>query len=98
MLNLFDIIVEHIVKADDIYGKPAPLLKVKMVKKTHAAKLIVVNALPINIKEEHRGVTLSMDILFVNRIPFIVCKSESIEHINAHRLRNRGKKCIAKAL
>ena len=69
-----------------------------MVNKTQAAKRIVVNALPINIKEEHRGVTLSLGIIFKNRIPFVVCRSEIIDRIYAHSLRNRGKKYLPKAL
>ena len=67
-----DITIEGIVRVEDAYGKPEPLLKEKIVKtNTQAAKRMVVNALSMDIKEEHRSATLSMDFLSVNR--FLVC-------------------------
>ena len=36
--------------------------------------------------------------MFVNRIPFLLVKSEGINHTFAHRLRNRTKTNIAKSL
>ena len=67
-------------------------------KKKQEAKRLAVTGLPLDIKLEHKEVSLFIDIMFVNKIPFLLVKSEGINHIFAHRLRSRSKQNIAKSL
>ena len=75
-----------------------PILKGKSVTKKQPKKRININPLPLDIKPEHKDVVLFIDIMFVNKIPFLLVKSEGINYIHAHILRTRRKSCIAKAL
>ena len=52
----------------------------------------------MDIAEEHKNVILSIDMLFVNIIPFLICHGALVNHICAYRWRNRNKKSIAKKL
>ena len=60
--------------------------------------MLTVSELPLDLKPEHKKVVLFIDIIFVNRIPFLLVKSEGISHIFAHMLRSRSKQNIAKSL
>ena len=93
-----DVTVKDINRAEDIFGKPTPILKGKSVKKKQQAKRVNISDLPLDLKSEHKDVILFVDIMFVNRIPFLLVKSEGINHIFSHRLRNRTKTNIAKSL
>ena len=74
------------------------ILKGKSVTKKQPTKRIIINPLSLDLKPEHKDVVLFIDIMFVNKITFLLVKLEGINHIYAHRLRTRGESSIAKAL
>ena len=91
--------VDDVDRAELIYGKPTPILQGKMTRTTQSAKNIIRNDLPHNITKEQRHVNMFIDIMFVNKIPFLLCKSDGIvNHCQAHFLSSRGKANIFKKL
>jgi len=98
MLKNCDIDVDDINRAEAIYGEAPAILQGKMVRPKQVSKRVKFAPLPMDLPDEHRSVTLSVDILFVNKIPFLVCHGGPVNHLYVHRLRNRTKSEIAKKL
>ena len=92
------ITVDDINRAENIFGKPIPLLQGKMTMPTQVAKTTVRIPLSLEFKEEHRRVTLFIDIFYVNKMPFLLCKSEGVEHFKVFNLNSRSKQVIKKKL
>ena len=98
MLKNCDIDVDDINRAEAIYGEAPAILQGKMVRPKQVSKKVKFAPLPLDLPDEHRSVTLSVDILFVNKIPFLVCHGGPVNHLYVHRLRNRTKSEIAKKI
>jgi hypothetical protein len=58
----------------------------------------VANNLPKEIMEHYRDITLCIDIMFVNKIPFFLSISWNIRFITAEVLDNRTQSSLTKAL
>jgi hypothetical protein len=77
---------DDILAADDIFGKSIGALKGKTVRKRpHAVKGTVTN-LPAGILEKYRSVTLAFNIMFVNKVAFLVTISRHLQFGTADRL------------
>jgi len=98
MLQNCDINVEDIDRAEQIYGAPPPILQGKMVRPKQISKKVSFAPLPLEVEHQHKDIVLSIDILFVKKIPFLLCHGSPINHLFVYRLRNRKKVCIAKKL
>jgi hypothetical protein len=58
----------------------------------------VANNLPKDIMQHYRDVTLCIDIMFVNKIPFVLSISRNIRFVTAKVLDNRKQATLVKAL
>jgi hypothetical protein len=56
---------------EDIFGPNLSSLKGKMVNRPSVPLTRRINGLPMEIKEKNQFVTLAMDVMFVNKIPFL---------------------------
>ena len=91
--------VEDVDRAEYIYGKPTPTLQGKMTNSKQRTKNIVRTQPPHGLTKEQCRVNLYIDIMYVNRIPFLLCKSDDIvNHRKVFFLSSRGKIKIYKRL
>jgi hypothetical protein len=84
--------------AEDIHGPNLGSLKGKTVrrKNTHVPSLVA--DVPYHIIKTHKDVTLCFDIMFVNKIPFLVTVSRNIRFGTTERLLSRHAGVVGKAL
>ena len=75
--------------ADKIWGPNVPLLKGKTTHKTPSAVPSDIVEIPVEIRQLHRNVTMSIDIFFVNKIPFFLTLSRKICFTTVTHLANR---------
>jgi hypothetical protein len=89
------------INAHAIFGRDLASIKGKttcqqvQVKGTLAA---VAHNLPKEIMQQYRNVTICIDIMFVNKIPFFMSISRNIRFITAEVLDNRKEPSLVKAL
>ena len=63
---------EDAVVANKIWGPDVPLLKGKTTRKTPPTVPTDIVEVPVEIRELHRMVMMSIDVFFVNKIPFLL--------------------------
>jgi hypothetical protein len=87
------------INAHAILGRDVDAIKGKTTRrKLKAVLAAVANNLPKEIMEVYRDVTLCIDIMFVNRIPFFLSISKKIHFITAEALDNKTQPSLEKAL
>jgi hypothetical protein len=90
--------VEDAMAAYKIWGPSVAALKGKTVRIKPEPVMTNTVHIPKEIREIHKEVTLSMDIFFVNQIPFFVTLSRSLYFTTVTHLPNRSLGEIFKAL
>ena len=98
MLKNCDVTVDDINRAEKIYGVPSPILQGKMSKPEQKSKRVSVIPLPMDISEEHRNIILSIDILFINKFPFLITHGSPVNYLSESKLKNRTKQKISNQL
>ena len=63
--------VIDVARAEKIYGKDIHALKVKTTRSKPKQVVIDYMEMPKNILESNKNITLSIEIMFVNKIPFV---------------------------
>jgi hypothetical protein len=89
---------EDIIAAENIFGKSVAGLKGKTTR--HKPTTVTGNymPLPLRIVEKYHNVTLAFDIMYVNKIAFLVTLSRNIRFGTAERLPSRNGTDVVKAL
>jgi len=90
---------EDIIQAEDILGPNLVSLKRKTVRKT--PERVVLNSLdnlPNELLTEHGNVTIAIDIMYINGIPFMMTTSQAIHFGTAEMIKNEMKWTIIKSI
>jgi len=89
---------ESVRLAHDIFGPNLGSLKGKTVYRPSRHVRAGVDPVPPDTLRRHRNVTLAIDIMFVNKIPFLVTVSRNIRFVTVTDLANRQSTTVEKAL
>jgi len=78
-----------IICAEEILGPNLGSLKGKMTR-TKPSKVIIntYNKLPTGMLDKHGNVTLAVDIMYINKIPFVMTTSRAIHFGTAELIKN----------
>ena len=89
---------EDVIRAKNIYGRDIHSLKVKTTH-THPTRLVTDNVkLPPSVPEKNKHVTLSIDIMYVNRIPFVTTISRNIKFTTVKAIQNITKSQLVQSI
>jgi hypothetical protein len=88
----------YILAAEDILGPNVGSLKGKTVRRGEAHVPTSHEMVPHRIMERYRDVTLCIDIMFVNQIPFLVTIARDIKFGTVEALQNRKNPTIINAI
>ena len=96
--QLADVIIKHfcnspitkedIQAADDIFGPNLGSLKGKTMRRPNPHVKMQTIGVPPDIMQIHRSVTLAIDIMFINKIPFLVTTSQHLKFGTVEALNN----------
>jgi hypothetical protein len=92
------ITAQDAINAQAIFGRNIGSLKGKMTIRTLAGIRANIINIPKEIMEQYRSITLCIDIMFVNKIPFFMSISRNIRFITAAVLTNRKAASLVNAL
>ena len=80
-----------VARADKSYGKYIHALKGKTTRTNPKPVVIYYMVMPKNILENNKNITLSIDIMFVNKIPFVTTISRHIKFTTVEVIKKRIK-------
>lgn len=99
MLRNCPVTREDVMAAEKIYGPNLAGLKGRTTwRSSPPTDDIAITGVPPSILEVHGEVTLSIDLLHVNKIPFLVTISKGIKFCSVSHLSNRNRSTIREAL
>ena len=75
--------------AEDIFGPNMGSLKGKTVRRPNQHVASGIDAVPAEVIKLHQHLTLAIDIMFVNKVPFFVTKSRDLQFTTIEALPNR---------
>ena len=78
-----------ITAADHIFGPNLGALKGKTVHRPNPHVASGVDAIPPDVIKMHRHLTLTVDIMFINRLPFLVTKTRALQFTTVEFMKNR---------
>jgi hypothetical protein len=87
-----------VLAAEDIFGPNLGSLKGKTVRRSGERVRPEYEQIPTSIMERYRDVTLCVDIMFVNKIPFLVTISRHIKFGTVEAIKSRHHKVVLAAL
>jgi hypothetical protein len=83
---------------EDVYGTNLGALKEKTVSQKSEHMAGQITGVPPNILHVYHDITLSMDIMFINKLPFLVMISCGLHFGTVEHLTNQEIQCMAAAL
>jgi len=98
MLRNCPISKADIAAAEDIFGPNLGWLKGKTVRRNNDHVPSLVANVPYDIIKLYKDVSLSFDIMFVNKIAFVVTVSQHIRFGTTERIGSRQADVVAKAV
>ena len=97
-MNNCTITVDDIKRAETIYGPPTPLLQGKMIRTKPSRVNTHTTSIPHNILHNYPTVRLCIDLVYINKLPFLHTKSSHINFLTIQFAQNRTQGTIKKLL
>ena len=90
--------VEDVIRSDKIYGRDIHSLKGKTTR-TQPTRLVTDYVeIPPSVLKKNKHVTLSIGIMYVNRIPFVTTISRNIKFTTVEAIQNRTKAQLVQSI
>ena len=89
---------EDVVAAEDLFGPSVRCLQGKTTRRSGKAQVQLPTLIPPQIYDRFKHITLCIDIMFVNKHPFLVTTSRGIRFITAEYLPNRQADTVLEAI
>jgi hypothetical protein len=89
---------DDIVASEDIFGQNIGALKGKSVHTQGAHVDSRIDGIPLEIKQCYGDITLSIDIMFINKMPFFIIKSHHFHFGTVEYISNRQTLAVKSAL
>ena len=94
----FPVTVSDVARSDKIYGKDIYTLKGKTTRSKPKQVVIDYMELPKIILKNNKNITLSIDIMFVNKIPFVTTISRHINFTTVEVIQKRTKEQFSECI
>ena len=98
MIKNCPLTVEDVISANKIYGRDKHAQKVKTTRTQPTRVVANYVKLPPSVLEKNKYVTLSIDIIYVNRIPFVTTISCNIKFTTVKAIQNRNKDQLVQSI
>jgi hypothetical protein len=92
------IVREDVLAAEDIFGPNLGSLKGKTVRQTGERVRAEYDEIPKGIMERYRDVTICVDLMYINKVPFLVTISRHLKFGTIEAVKNRRHKVLVPAL
>jgi hypothetical protein len=92
------IVRKDVLAADDIFGPNVGSLKGKMVRQGGIHVSPEYHQVPMTIMEKYQNLTICIDVMFVNKLPFLITISRNIKFGTVEALKNRKLKELLLAI
>jgi len=90
---------EDIICAEDIFGPNLGSLRGNTTrKKPEKVILNTLNNLPSGLLAEHGDVTIAIDVMYINKFPFMMTTCQAIHFGTAEMIKNKAKSTILKSI
>ena len=83
---------------DDIYGPNLGSLKGKTVRKNNQPVSSDIAGVPYHVMAKHQNITLAIDVMFINKIPFFITLSRGLHFGTVEAIRDREVSTIVRRL
>ena len=93
-----DVTVDDFERSLKIFGTPEPLLKGCMTSPSQIQHTAVTTTIPRELKHIYKKIQLYVDLCYINKLVFIVTRSDTIDFITMDFMENKTKDTIIKFL
>ena len=99
MITNCDMNADDIKRSDIIWGPAESELQGEMKrKKPNTHNKIPKLTLPLSVSQQHKKITMYIDIFYVNRIPFYLSKTGKLYFLSGTKLKSRSRREITNAI